>query len=155
MCMAPLARGEMFEKTDVANIARELGRSEAEVAVRWSMQMGYIPLPRSVRPERILSNSAAGFSLTTGHMERIAKVDSDYIACTKASPCCKLPWTAVADHIPDKAMWDESKHRKALATERRAEQRKERAEKALLKKQRQLAAQAEVAARRKSVREAS
>ncbi|OLP82283.1 hypothetical protein AK812_SmicGene37066 [Symbiodinium microadriaticum] len=96
MQMAPLARGEMFNKTDVANIAREVGCSEAAVAVRWSMQMGFIPLPRSVRPDRIRENSAAGVTLTECQMERIARVDLNYTSCTKASPCSRLPWPAVA-----------------------------------------------------------
>mmetsp|Transcript_2713 Transcript_2713/g.6157 ORF Transcript_2713/g.6157 Transcript_2713/m.6157 type:complete len:419 (-) Transcript_2713:37-1293(-) len=154
MGMAPLARGEMFNKTDVANIAHEVGCSEAAIAVRWSMQMGFIPLPRSVRPDRIRENSAAGFTLTECQMERIARVDSNYTSCTKASPCSRLPWAAVAEQIPDKAMWDESKQRKAEAANFRQERRKERARKAMLKMQRQLAAQAEVAAGRRSAKEA-
>lgn len=154
MQMAPLARGEMFNKTDVANIAREVGCSEAAVAVRWSMQMGFIPLPRSVRPDRIRENSAAGVTLTECQMERIARVDLNYTSCTKASPCSRLPWPAVAEQIPDKAMWDESKQRKAEAAKFRQERSKERAQKAVMKMQRQLAAQAEVAARRRSAKEA-
>lgn len=154
MQMAPLARGEMFNKTDVANIAREVGCSEAAVAVRWSMQMGFIPLPRSVRPDRIRENSAAGVTLTECQMERIARVDLNYTSCTKASPCSRLPWPAVAEQIPDKAMWDESKQRKAEAAKFRQERSKERAQKAVMKMQRQLAAQAEVAACRRSAKEA-
>ncbi|OLP82299.1 hypothetical protein AK812_SmicGene37065 [Symbiodinium microadriaticum] len=47
-------------------------------------------------------------------------------------------------------MWDESKQRKAEAAKFRQERSKERAQKAVMKMQRQLAAQAEVAARRRS-----
>lgn len=58
------------------------------------------------------------------------------------------------EQIPDKAMWDESKQRKAEAAKFRQERSKERAQKAVMKMQRQLAAQAEVAARRRSAKEA-
>ena len=82
MCMAPLARGEMFEKTAVAEVAKELRQSEAAVAVRWCLQMGYVAIPRcqggetsrvgarSVQPSRIVENQAMGFRLTDAHMER-------------------------------------------------------------------------------------
>eukprot|EP00434_Breviolum_minutum_P017032 symbB.v1.2.015029.t1/scaffold1037.1/size142759/1 len=43
MCMAPLARGRMFGRSDLAKMAEEMGRTEAEVAIRWSLQKG-LPL---------------------------------------------------------------------------------------------------------------
>eukprot|EP00435_Cladocopium_sp_Y103_P016904 s96_g4.t1 len=152
MCMAPLARGEMFGKTDVAAIAEELGVTEAAVAVRWCMQMGYIPIPRSVKPFHIRENLASGFELTTSHMERIQKVDTNYIACRKASPCCELPWDAISDSIPDKSLWDDSKKRKVEAAERRGNLQDERARKARERRERQMRAQAEVAAQRSAAR---
>lgn len=146
MCMAPLARGEMFGKTDVAAIAEELGVTEAAVAARWCMQMGYIPIPRSVQPLHIRENLASGFELTTSHMERIQKVDTNYIACRKASPCCELPWDAISDSIPDKSLWDDSKKRKAEAAERRGNLQDERARKARERRERQMRAQGDAPA---------
>merc|ERR1712110_671179 len=81
MCMAPLARGRMFGKSDLAALAWELGRSEAEVAIRWSLQCGYIPIPKSINPERVLLNAAEGFDLSEEQMERIRKLDSGYMSC--------------------------------------------------------------------------
>lgn len=40
MCMAPLARGRMFGYSDLSTMAKELGRTEAELAIRWSLQKG-------------------------------------------------------------------------------------------------------------------
>eukprot|EP00434_Breviolum_minutum_P009818 symbB.v1.2.008647.t2/scaffold540.1/size189765/12 len=143
MCMAPLARGEMFGKTEVATIARELGKSEAAVAVRWCLQMGYIPIPRTVQVDRIQENMASTFELTNSHMERIKQVDGNYVACRKASPCCELPWDAIADSIPDKSLWDESKRRKVEAAERRSKLQEERIRKAIERQERQMLVQAE------------
>ncbi|CAJ1342062.1 unnamed protein product [Effrenium voratum] len=152
MCMAPLARGEMFGKTDMSAIAREVGRSEAEVAIRWCQQLGFIPIPRSVQPDRILVNAASGLELSASQMERIRALDSNYIACRKASPCCELPWDAIAEHIPEKSMWDESHRRSAAAAAQRAKQREERAQKASARKARQMKAQAAIAAWRSAVK---
>merc|ERR1719171_3507430 len=99
--MAPLARGQMFGSTDLAAHARSLGRSEAELAIRWSLQRGFIPIPKSIQPERILSNAAEGFDLSEKHMANIAKVDCGYMSCKGASPCDELAWHLVADKIPD------------------------------------------------------
>merc|ERR1719491_708781 len=45
MCMTPLAKGGMLGKTDVAEIAKELGRTEPQIALRWCLQKGYIAIP--------------------------------------------------------------------------------------------------------------
>eukprot|EP00929_Paragymnodinium_shiwhaense_P057056 TRINITY_DN28556_c0_g1_i1.p1 TRINITY_DN28556_c0_g1~~TRINITY_DN28556_c0_g1_i1.p1 ORF type:complete len:437 (-),score=94.94 TRINITY_DN28556_c0_g1_i1:200-1510(-) len=105
MCMAPLARGQMFGRTDLAAIARDMGRTEAEVVVRWCLQKGYIPIPKSIQPERIVLNAANGFDLSEKVMARIAKLDTNYMSCKVASPCCDLEWELLADDIPDPSLW--------------------------------------------------
>ncbi|CAJ1332512.1 unnamed protein product [Effrenium voratum] len=105
MCMAPLARGRMFGRSELAQMAQELGRTEAELAIRWSLQKGYAPIPKSIHPERILLNMADGFELTKRHMERIQELDTGFLSCTMASPCHELPWELVADSIPDPSLW--------------------------------------------------
>lgn len=105
MCMAPLARCQMFGKTDLQSIAKMHGRSEAAVAIRWSLQRGFIPIPKSIKGDRILENAADGFELSDQDMKQIAKLDVGYMSCKVASPCCDLPWDLVADSIPDPALW--------------------------------------------------
>jgi diketogulonate reductase-like aldo/keto reductase len=105
MCMAPLARGQLFGQTGLKEVAKSLGRSEAEVAIRWSLQRGFIPIPKSIQPQRIISNAAEGFDLTARDMERIRNLDTGYMSCKVASPCCELPWELLADSIPDPALW--------------------------------------------------
>lgn len=105
MCMAPLARGQLFGQTELVAIASQLGRSEAEVAIRWSLQRGFIPIPKSIRPERIRENTAQGFDLSPQQMARIERLDCTYMSCKVASPCHELPWDMVADSIPDPSVW--------------------------------------------------
>lgn len=105
MCMAPLARGRMFGRSPLAALASSIGRSEAAVAIRWSLQKGFIPIPKSINPDRILSNAADGFDLTVEQMQEIRKLDSGFLSCTKASPCHELAWEMVADSIPPPETW--------------------------------------------------
>lgn len=149
MCMCPLARGEMFNKTDLARIAEETSRTEAEVAIRWALQQGYVPIPRSVRPERIAANAAEGFELSAAHLARISRLDTGYMAARSASPCQSLPWALLADSAPDKALWDDSKRRKAEAAARHVEKTAARQRRARATLEAQLRQREEIAADRR------
>eukprot|EP00439_Symbiodinium_sp_Y106_P030010 s5408_g3.t1 len=95
----------MFGYSDLAKMAEELGRSEAELAIRWSLQKGFVPIPKSINPKRILLNMADGFELNPRQMARMAQLDSGYMSCTMASPCHELAWALVSDGIPHPDTW--------------------------------------------------
>ena len=52
----PLARATRMGESVVQKIAKETGKTEAQVLVRWSLQKGFVPLPKSVNEERIKAN---------------------------------------------------------------------------------------------------
>lgn len=54
---SPLSTGRIFSVPEVQEIAQKYGKSIAQVCLRWSVQRGVIPLPKSVTPARILENS--------------------------------------------------------------------------------------------------
>jgi 2,5-diketo-D-gluconate reductase B len=71
----PLGRGRMFSDPVLAEIATARGRSVAQIALRWSMQQGIIPIPRSSRPERIADNlKVTDFTLSDDEMRRISSL---------------------------------------------------------------------------------
>ncbi len=70
---SPLTRGEKLGDPVVTAIARETGKTAAQVLLRWSVQHGYIVLPKSVRAERIAENAAI-FDFTLAD-EQMAKLD--------------------------------------------------------------------------------
>ena len=45
-----------MEDRTVAAVARRLGRTNAQVLIRWSLQQGFICLPKSSNPERQKAN---------------------------------------------------------------------------------------------------
>jgi len=55
---SPLGKGqrEVMEDRTVAAVARRLGRTNAQVLIRWSLQQGFICLPKSSNPERQKAN---------------------------------------------------------------------------------------------------
>ncbi|KXT86077.1 aldo/keto reductase [Streptococcus panodentis] len=52
----PFGQGELFQNPAVQTVADKYGKTIAQVALAWSLQEGFLPLPKSVRPERIKSN---------------------------------------------------------------------------------------------------
>ncbi|MBL7253349.1 aldo/keto reductase [Paractinoplanes lichenicola] len=54
---SPLGTGRHLDDPQIAGIAQRLGRSPAQVLIRWSLQRGLIVLPKSTHRERIAQNA--------------------------------------------------------------------------------------------------
>ncbi len=54
---SPLGTGRIFGVPEMKALAEKYGRSVAQICIRWSLQRGYLPLPKSVTPERIEENA--------------------------------------------------------------------------------------------------
>lgn len=53
---APLARGMRMTNHTIASLSRKYSCSPAQLMVRWSLQRGFVPLPKSVKAERVIEN---------------------------------------------------------------------------------------------------
>ncbi len=54
-------------------LAKKYDRSIAQICIRWSLQRGYLPLPKSVTPSRIEENLRVfDFSLSDEDVKTIA-----------------------------------------------------------------------------------
>ncbi|MGH7804247.1 MAG: aldo/keto reductase, partial [Candidatus Binatia bacterium] len=56
---SPLTKGQRLEHPKLVDVARRLGRSPAQVLIRWSLEKDFIVIPKSAQPERIRENAAA------------------------------------------------------------------------------------------------
>ncbi|KAE8361318.1 NADP-dependent oxidoreductase domain-containing protein [Aspergillus caelatus] len=54
---SPLARGTRMDEPVLRAISEKHKKSPAQVLIRWSLQKGFVPLPKSATPERILENA--------------------------------------------------------------------------------------------------
>ncbi|MGN8819284.1 aldo/keto reductase [Atopobiaceae bacterium HCP3S3_A4] len=69
---APLMRGKAFSNQKLNDIAACHGKDVGQICVRWSLQKGFLPLPKSVHPERVKSNAEVfDFSLSAEEMETL------------------------------------------------------------------------------------
>ena len=70
---SPLSTGRIFSVPEIKEIADKYGKSIAQICLRWSVQRGVIPLPKSVTPSRILENSQIfDFEISDADMQRIS-----------------------------------------------------------------------------------
>jgi methylglyoxal/glyoxal reductase len=66
----------LLQNGTVVDIAKATGLTPAQVVLRWELQSGVIPLPKSARPERIRENYAAlDLELAPEDMNRIDTLD--------------------------------------------------------------------------------
>jgi diketogulonate reductase-like aldo/keto reductase len=71
---SPLARAKRLGDATVQAIAMAHKRSAAQVMIRWSLQKGFISLPKSARPTRIKENALVfDFALSD---EEVAALDA-------------------------------------------------------------------------------
>jgi diketogulonate reductase-like aldo/keto reductase len=69
---SPLTRGKRLADPTVTAIAKELGKSPAQVLLRWNIEKGVVVLPKSVHEARIAENAAIfDFSLTPAQLARL------------------------------------------------------------------------------------
>jgi 2,5-diketo-D-gluconate reductase A len=68
-------RGGTLEHPAVVEIAERVGRTPAQVIIRWHLQHQVVVIPKSVHPERIRSNAdVAGFSLSDEDMASLDRL---------------------------------------------------------------------------------
>ena len=78
---APLTCGQRLQDPGVARVAAEVGRTSAQVLLRWGLQHGFVVLPRSKTPARIRENAAIfDFSLTPQQVAELDALDDGFFA---------------------------------------------------------------------------
>ena len=73
---SPIAQGDVLDDPVVTAIAAKLGRTPAQVVLRWHVQRGNVVFPKSVTPERIRENfEIFDFEIEPADLEQIDGLD--------------------------------------------------------------------------------
>ncbi|HEU4811747.1 MAG TPA: aldo/keto reductase [Nocardioides sp.] len=73
---SPIARGQVNDDSAIKGIAAKVGRTPAQVALRWHVQRGDIVFPKSMSPARMAENFAIfDFELEADDMAEITGLD--------------------------------------------------------------------------------
>lgn len=79
---SPLATGEILDKQEVMNIALKYNTTLPKLCIRYCLEKGTLPLPKSVHEERIIANIDVDFTIN--------KEDMDYLDSLNGI-CSKRP----------------------------------------------------------------
>ena len=92
---SPIAQGEVLDDPAIKEIADKLGKTPAQVVLRWHVQRGDIVFPKSVTPSRIEENFRIfDFELEPGDVDAITALDKGEEGRTGPNP-------DTFDYIPD------------------------------------------------------
>ena len=70
---SPLGTGKIFKVPEMQALAEKYQKSIAQICIRWGLQNGFLPLPKSVTAERIRENlDVFGFALSDEDVSLIA-----------------------------------------------------------------------------------
>ena len=73
---SPIARGQVVDNGVITEISTRLGRTPAQVALRWHVERGDIVFPKSMSPARMKENfEIFDFELEPGDMQAISSLD--------------------------------------------------------------------------------
>ncbi|KAJ5489198.1 oxidoreductase [Penicillium diatomitis] len=69
---SPIVRGARFEEPYLQALAKKYNKTPAQILIRWSLDKGFIPLPKSVTPDRIKANAQVfDFELTPSEVQEL------------------------------------------------------------------------------------
>jgi 2,5-diketo-D-gluconate reductase A len=92
---SPIAQGAVLDDETIVKVAEQLGRTPAQVTLRWHLQRGDVVFPKSSSPGRMAENfTLFDFELDDADMRAISALDKGESGRTGPNP-------DRFDHIPD------------------------------------------------------
>lgn len=71
---SPIAHGELLKNQDVTQIAQKYGVSVPQLSIRYCLQLGLLPLPKTANPAHMKSNAAVDFVISEADMDVLKNV---------------------------------------------------------------------------------
>lgn len=85
---APLVRSMRFNHPSIKKLATKYNKEPAQILLRYSLDKGYVPLPKSSSKHRIESNTQIfDFALTKEEVEHLDSLDEDLVTDWDPTTC--------------------------------------------------------------------
>lgn len=73
---SPLMQGQVVTVPALQELAKQYGKTPAQIVLRWDLQHGVVTIPKSSRPERIAENAGVfDFELSAADMNQLDSLD--------------------------------------------------------------------------------
>jgi diketogulonate reductase-like aldo/keto reductase len=73
---SPVAHGEMLNNRNLATIAGKYGVTIPQLCIRYCLELGMLPLPKTANPVHMRSNAAVDFEISNADMETLKKAEA-------------------------------------------------------------------------------
>ncbi|KAF2840724.1 putative aldo-keto reductase [Patellaria atrata CBS 101060] len=85
---APLTRALRMKHPKIVSLSKKYNCTPAQLLVRWSLQHGYVPLPKSVKRQRIIENADIdGFEIDEEDMKALDNLDENLVTDWDPTDC--------------------------------------------------------------------
>ena len=72
----------------IRSLSKKYSCTPAQLMIRWSLQHGYVPLPKSVTPSRIVENAnIGGFEIDSADMQTMDGLDEYLVTDWDPTDC--------------------------------------------------------------------
>jgi len=72
---SPIAHGELLKNERVREIADKYAVSVPQLSIRYTLQLGLLPLPKTENPEHMKSNAQVDFEISNEDLETLKSID--------------------------------------------------------------------------------
>ena len=73
---SPVAHGEMMKNRDIAKAAAQYHVSVPQLGIRYCLQLGLLPLPKTANPEHMKNNADVDFVISDRDMDLLRKIET-------------------------------------------------------------------------------
>ncbi|KAK9452574.1 NADP-dependent oxidoreductase domain-containing protein [Dipodascopsis uninucleata] len=84
---SPLTRGHRINDPEIVAMGKKYNKSPAQILIRWCLQRGYIPLPKTANPARVSENlDVFDFEISAEDMKSLSHEDQYYVTNPQWDP---------------------------------------------------------------------
>ena len=72
---SPMGHGELFKNEQLARMAEQYGVSLPQLCIRYTLQLGLLPLPKTANPQHMKNNAALDFVISEADMNALNSME--------------------------------------------------------------------------------
>src|SRR4030095_12087247 len=72
---SPFGHGELFKNQQITSVAKKYNVSVSQLSIRYCLQLGLLPLPKTANPQHMKTNADVDFVISEGDMEFLKNME--------------------------------------------------------------------------------
>lgn len=72
---SPIGHGELLKNEEIARIAHKYGVTVPQLSIRYDLQLGLLPLPKTANPDHMKNNADVDFAISEADMDFLKNVE--------------------------------------------------------------------------------